>query len=258
MNIRSTYRRSRRPALPSRSSLLVGLVVALLAGVPVLVPLLGTQGTGTTVIPPPGLAAAPGLPALPRSASGAEPADSSTTAPLPSAGSMAPTTATPRPASTTGTPAPAPPPVSAPAPAPPPAPVGPSSAPATTTPPPATLVAEPDLVVVSVSWSPHQPAAGAAVTFTAVVRNVGTAATPEVTHGVGFGVDGTPVSWSSAESTPLAPGEQRTYTADGGPAGSTWTAVPGEHELQAYVDDVDRIGEADDGNNTMTATVAVS
>ena len=90
-----------------------------------------------------------------------------------------------------------------------------------------------------------------------MVRNAGTEATPAVTHGVGFAVDGTPATWSSAESTPLAPGEQRTYTADGGPAGSTWTAVAGEHELQAYVDDVDRIGETDDGNNVMSATLTI-
>jgi len=119
------------------------------------------------------------------------------------------------------------------------------------------LAAEPDLVVVAVSWSPEQPATGQPVTFTAVVRNDGAAATPEVTHRVSFGVDGRRVSWSSADSAPLAPGEQRTYTADRGPAGPTWTAVAGEHELQVWVDDLDRIGETDEDNNTTTATLTV-
>jgi len=50
------------------------------------------------------------------------------------------------------------------------------------------------LVVAAVSWSPEQPAAGQPVTFSAVVRNDGAAATPEVTHRVGFGVDGSQVS----------------------------------------------------------------
>ena len=112
-------------------------------------------------------------------------------------------------------------------------------------------------MVVSVSWSPEQVTAGQPVTFTAVVRNVGTGATPEVVHGVGFAVDGTSVSWSSGQSAPLAPDEERTYTADGGPAGPTWTATAGEHELQAYVDDVGRIGETDDANNVRAVTLTV-
>jgi hypothetical protein len=252
---RSTVRRSRRRPPPSPSSLVVGLVVVLLATVPVLVPLLVTRSGGVDPVAP-GLAAAPGLPALPRSGESAEPAGTTSaaaTAPVPAAGSLAGTTV-PAPTPTTSAPTSDAPDATRPGPSPSPAA---STSADRTPPPPATLVAEPDLVLVSVSWSPEQPATGQPVTFTAVVRNAGTEATPEVTHGVGFSVDGTPTTWSSAESAPLAPGEQRTYTADGGPAGSTWTAVAGEHELQAYVDDVDRIGETDDGNNVMTVTLTV-
>ena len=253
MEPRSTVRRSRRRRPASRSSLLVGLVVVLLATVPVLVPLLVTRGGSDSG--PPGFAAQPGVPALPRSVEDAEPADATSAAaaaPVPPAGTLAADRTTRAPAPTTDAPAPpAPPPV------PPPART-PSAAPGTSSkPPPVTLSTGPDLVVVSVSWAPQELAAGQAVIFTAVIRNAGTEPTPAVTHGVGFAVDGTPVSWSSAESAPLAPGEERTYTADGGPAGPTWTATPGEHELQAAVDDVDRIGEADDTNNVMTATLTV-
>jgi hypothetical protein len=193
------------------------------------------------------------VPALPRASEGAEPAPTTAgaAAPIPAAGTLAGTTTPAAPPTTTPPRAPGTTRPGA-------APSSPAGTPSTSTPPPGTLVAEPDLVVVSVAWSPKRPAAGEAVTFTAVVRNAGTEATPEVTHGVGFAVDGSPTTWSSAESTPLAPGEERTYTADGGPAGSTWTAVAGEHELRAYVDDVDRIGESDDTNNTLTAALTIA
>jgi hypothetical protein len=230
-------------------------VVVLLATVPVLVPLLVTRGGGTSAAGPPGSAAQPGALALPRSGEGAEPSPATTTAtvaaPVP-AGALV---ATPTPATSSQS---ASPPPAAPAPQRAPKPARSTSAPTSSAPPPpVTLVAAPDLVVVSVSWAPAPPTAGQPVTFAAVVRNAGTESTPEVTHSVGFTVDGTSVSWSSASSAPLAPGEERTYTADGGPAGATWTATGGEHELQAYVDDVDRIGETDDGNNTLTTTLTV-
>ncbi|HZB50626.1 MAG TPA: CARDB domain-containing protein [Mycobacteriales bacterium] len=249
MKSRRTARPSHRRRPDLRSPLLLGLVLLLLATVPVLVPLVVTRGGDTPVAAPPGLAAAPGVPALPRAGAGAEPDTVAAVAPPPPAGTLI---GTPSPTAAPRT-TPPPPPPSAPAPAP--------TTPATTAPsppaPPAPLTAEPDLVVVSVAWSPEAVAAGQPVTFTAVVRNAGTEPTPDVTHGVGFTVDGTPVSWSAAGSAPLAPGEERIYTADGGPAGATWTAVPGEHSLEAYVDDAERIGETDDTNNALTATLTV-
>jgi hypothetical protein len=232
----------------------VGLVIVLLATVPVLVPLLVTRDDGVVAVAPAGLAAAPGVPALPRSAPGAgAPEPTTTVAPIPPAGPLAGTTA-PAPAPTTPTTSTraAPPPA-----APEPAPSSAASPPSSSAPPPTTLAAAPDLLVVAASWSPAQPAAGQPVIFTAVVANAGSEATPAVTQGVGFAVDGTPVSWSSGDSTPLAPGEQRIYTADGGPAGATWTATAGEHELQAYADDVNRIAETDDGNNALTVPLPV-
>jgi hypothetical protein len=250
---RSTVRRSRRRR--PRSPLLVGLVVVLLASVPVLVPLLVTRDGGVSADTLPGLAAGPGVPALPRASGGAEPAPNTTSAgvaaSIPAAGTLAGTTTPAAPPTTT--------PPSAPGTTRPgAAPSSPAGTPSTSTPPPGTLAAAPDLVVVSVAWSPKRPDAGEAVTFSAVVRNAGTDATPAVTHEVGFAVDGSPTTWSSAESTPLAPGEERTYTADGGPAGSTWTAVAGEHEVRAYADDADRIGESDESNNVLTATLTVT
>lgn len=250
---------------PSRSSVLVGLVLAVLASVPVLVPLWVTRGPDAASAPA-GLAAAPGVPALPRSVPGDSDPTGST--PLPPVGSLVPTPAGPtgtptsRPApATPATPAtPAAPAVSRPA-APPaaPGPTTPVPSPAeTSTAPPTTLIAQPDLVVTSVTWSPQVPTAGTPVTFTAVVRNAGTEATPQETHGIAFTVDDGTVTWSAASTTPLAPGEERSYTADGGSAGATWTATSGEHTVEAWADDAARIGETDDGNNTMSVRFTVA
>ena len=254
MEPRPTVRRSHRRRRDARSPLLIGLVLVLLATVPVLVPLLVTRGGSTATVAPPGLAAQPGVPALPRSGEGAEPSGATGTT-----GTSADAAAPPPAGALAGIPTPTTtPPSSSPPPAPAPEPTAPSStAPSTSDPPPVSLAAEPDLVVVSVAWSPAQPATGQPVTFTAVVRNAGSEPTPEVTHGVGFAVDGEAVSWSSAQSAPLAPGEERTYTADGGVGGAAWTATPGEHELEASVDDVDRIGETDNANNSLSASFTI-
>jgi len=120
----------------------------------------------------------------------------------------------------------------------------------------------PDLVVTSLSSSPTNPAAGAAVTFSGVVKNQGTAATPAGTVvGLAFSIDGGLVAWSDTSSTSLAAGASRTLTANGGPLGvATWTATAGAHALSATVDDVNRItGELDETNNTSaTSTLTVT
>jgi hypothetical protein len=236
---------------PTRTHLLLGLVVVLLATVPVLVPLMFTAANGTESLQ---LAASPGVPALPR-ADEASPA--ATVAPPPPAGALRPAAPTPSPSPTPTTPSP----TSA---APPAAPPPPAPAPTTTSaspePPPAgsptVLSAGPDLVVVSVAWTPD-PVAGTPVAFAAVVRNTGTDPTPAVTHGIAFSVDGTEVTWSADSSEPLGPGQERTYSADGGDAGSTWTATSGTHTLLVQADDLDRIPETDETDNTTTATLTV-
>lgn len=252
---RSARSSPRRPRRPSRSSLVVGLVVVLLGTVPVLVPLLVTGASGESAVGAPPAVVGAGVPALPRSVPGG-PAPGGTSSPISRAAtparpadSLARTTPTP---TSTSTPA-GPTPTSSPA-----ATVPPSgSAPSTGDPPPTTLVAEPDLVVVSVSWSPRTPAAGDQVIFRAVVRNVGTDPTPVVEHGVAFLVDGTKVSSSAGDTSSLAAGAQRRYTADRGPTASTWLAAPGVHSVTAWVDDLGHIGEIDDQNNTGTATLTI-
>ena len=95
----------------------------------------------------------------------------------------------------------------------------------------------PDVVVDSVAAVPAQPAPGQQVTFTSVVRNAGSAPTPDgVAIGVAYLLDGAYTTWGSVGG-PLAPGASVTITTQG----SSWTAVAGTYELTALVDDVNRL-----------------
>jgi hypothetical protein len=115
----------------------------------------------------------------------------------------------------------------------------------------------PDLIVTGISWSPSSPAVGQAVTFSATIKNQGTRATPGgIIHGVLFSVDGTPVNWSDNSTASLAAGASRTVTATGGPSGpSTWTVTSGTHTILANVDDINRMAESNESNNTLTTSL---
>ncbi|REE81485.1 subtilase family serine protease [Paenibacillus taihuensis] len=117
-----------------------------------------------------------------------------------------------------------------------------------------------DLVVTDISWSPASPQTGNEVTFSAVVKNQGTAATPAGTiHGVLFAINGTTVSWSDNYTSSIAAGASVTLTATGGPnSKASWTAVAGTQTVRAFVDDINRIPESNDSNNTLDESIAVS
>jgi len=118
-----------------------------------------------------------------------------------------------------------------------------------------------DLIVTSVTWSPASPASGNHVVFSATVKNQGNTATPAGTIvGVQWAVDGvtSPITWSDTDTTSLGAGASVTLTANNGTGGSNfWTAGSGSHTVQAWVDDVNRIGESNENNNKTTATVSV-
>jgi hypothetical protein len=114
-------------------------------------------------------------------------------------------------------------------------------------------VARPDLVVASVSTSPASPVAGQAVTFSAVVRNAGAAATPSgVALGVTFSIDGTQVS-SGSVTVALAAGATVTVAGAG-----SWTAAAGTHALAAVVDGANLITEANESNNQLSRSITVA
>jgi hypothetical protein len=111
----------------------------------------------------------------------------------------------------------------------------------------------PDVVVDSVSVSPASPTAGQAVTFSSVVRNAGTAATPSgVVIGVGYRIDGTQVTYGTVNG-PLAAGASVTV----GTTGGAWTATSGTHTLMAVADDVNRFNESNENNNTRSINFTV-
>ena len=116
-----------------------------------------------------------------------------------------------------------------------------------------------DLAVTKIFWSPGHPKAGQPLTFSALVKNLGTVATEEGTIiGVAFQINGNTVSWSDTSKTSLGPGQTRKLTANFGPGDSaTWTAIAGEHTLGAWVDDVKRVDDTNRNNNTNETPLVV-
>jgi hypothetical protein len=119
----------------------------------------------------------------------------------------------------------------------------------------------PDVIIVpgSVTTVPAAPKAGDEVRFSATIKNNGNLATPGgVIHGVAFKLNGSVVAWSDNSTTSLAPGATRTLTSNGGPAGKgTWTAVAGNYTLESIWDDVQRIAESNETNNTNQSSIVV-
>jgi hypothetical protein len=249
---------------PSRTHVLLGLVVVLLATIPVIIPLLVTKSGAEGPVDV-RLASGPPQPAVTENAPAPAAGDpTATTAPPAGAGTLVPVpVTTPTTPSPTGATTPPPAPSTAAS-----SSAGSSSAagPEPTTAEPTTpsptadasvLDAAANLVVVDVSWTPQPSDAGQPVVFSALVRNTGAAATPPLPTGVAFSVDGTVVSWSGSDSTPLGPGDQRTFTADDGVTGAAWTATDGDHAVEATVDDTGQIPELNEDDNTASAQIVV-
>lgn len=115
-----------------------------------------------------------------------------------------------------------------------------------------------DLVVTKVTATPASPTVGAPVRFSATIKNQGTAATPNgVAHRVLFKVDGVSKTWSDTRTASLAAGASVTLTANAGGTSGTWPATSGPHTVQAVVDDLKRIGEQSEANNTRDVQVSV-
>lgn len=111
---------------------------------------------------------------------------------------------------------------------------------------------EPDLVVASVT--PLAPMPGQVVRFSAKLENRGTGATPAgVKNGVVFTLDGTVLGWSDDDVSSIPPGGSVTVTQNFG----SWTATPGAHTLDAWVNDAKRYEETDFTNNHLVVPVNV-
>ena len=114
-----------------------------------------------------------------------------------------------------------------------------------------------DMTVVSISMTPVDPRENDHVVFSAVVRNNGNAPTPQgIAIGVSFGIDQpndhNVVTWSDNHRDALAPGATTTLTANSGPLGvNWWNAVKGGHTVWAWVDNINRFPELNEGNNQI-------
>lgn len=120
-----------------------------------------------------------------------------------------------------------------------------------------TVDAFPDLVVRSLKILPESPREGDAISFVAVVENIGKAATEEgVLVGTKFQVDGKTICWCDTLRGPLPPGKPVEVHPNNGPIGkTTWTMTPGTHRVTAIVDDADRLVESSEANNRLTIEV---
>lgn len=117
----------------------------------------------------------------------------------------------------------------------------------------------PDLIVTAVQRSPPAPVAGQQVTFGVTIKNQGTAPTPAgQAIRVGFTVAGmTNAVWVDAFTDSLAPDASVNLTADAGLAGAHWRAASGPVQVRAVVDDVARIAESIENNNSLTLNFTV-
>ncbi|WP_040951418.1 PA14 domain-containing protein [Gorillibacterium massiliense] len=111
----------------------------------------------------------------------------------------------------------------------------------------------PDLVVTDILTSPAQPKQGDLVTFSAVVKNQGNAATiAGVGHRVSFQTGGKELATSAAYTSSIAPGQSVTI-----PASGTWTAAAFSLPVTAMADADGTLGESDETNNSFTKTITV-
>jgi parallel beta-helix repeat protein len=106
----------------------------------------------------------------------------------------------------------------------------------------------PDLIVTSLSYDP------ASGLFTSVVKNQGTAATPAgVTVGVSYSVDGVSQTWGTVMG-PLAAGASVTINCGGG----AYAIPSGTHTITAFADDLNRIAESKETNNTLSQSITIA
>ena len=117
----------------------------------------------------------------------------------------------------------------------------------------------PDLIVTAINRFPANPVSGQSVTFSAVIKNQGTAPTLEgVPIRVAFSIDGeTNVVWSEFTAS-ISPDASVVLTANGGERTRTWTATAGTHSVKAMVDSLNAHRESNETNNVLALNLTVA
>jgi hypothetical protein len=105
----------------------------------------------------------------------------------------------------------------------------------------------PDVVVESIALTPASPRAGDAVSFSALVKNIGSGPTPNgVTLGVGYTV---------LQGKTVA---HQTWGAVAGPLAAGASVTAGDFVVEAKVDDVNRFEESNENNNLRSLPFTVA
>ena len=118
-----------------------------------------------------------------------------------------------------------------------------------------------DLIVTDISWTPENPVLGDSILLRATIKNQSEFASQDIKHGIVFSVFGTVIAWSDTHLTALAPGEEITLTANGGPKegnGKWKPALPRTFTVKAEVNDQHDVFESDYTNNTFQKDIVVS
>ncbi len=111
-----------------------------------------------------------------------------------------------------------------------------------------------DMIVTAVTMNPTNPTVNQAVTFSATIKNQGTAATPAgVANGVRFTVDRTSSTSSQSNTASIPAGGSVTVTAS-----SAWTATSGMHSVDAWVNSGALYPESNTSNNHMVSSFNVA
>jgi subtilase family serine protease len=102
-----------------------------------------------------------------------------------------------------------------------------------------------DLIVQSITWSPTNPSGGDIITFSIVVKNQGNAKSKNTN--INFYIDG--YTRGTQDIAAINPSASLTKT-------YSWTALDGQHELKAVVDETNNNKESDETNNELIVTFA--
>ena len=102
----------------------------------------------------------------------------------------------------------------------------------------------PDLIIEQIAWAPPEPAIGDEVTFTVTVKNQGESGS-DYAH-IAYFIDDDHVS--SGYVNPISANATDNMT-------FTWTAIPGEHAIRAFIDFTGIVTESDEANNEKVSTL---